>query len=182
MKFNYMKKNDKSRNLKAVRNQIQQIEIYIEKLVVSKTFFFSCPLVSLSVSGHVVQQLEDICQSMKTTNAPCAAESYDRGIHGTLENFHSCVQVLKKKMQTFTTKVSTSTEKHMIGSSPREIEDAVNELQRQLGDFDRTVEEYKQNLDLTVKLQQAVEEVGFGHGGTLKTRYTLLPVCVYYFK
>ncbi|XP_035264086.1 coiled-coil domain-containing protein 141 isoform X1 [Anguilla anguilla] len=102
LKFNYMKKNDKTRNVKAVKNQIQQIEIFVEKL-----------------------------------------------------------QVLKKKMQAFTVKISASTEKHLKGSSPREIEDAVNELQRQLGDFDKVVEEYKHNLDMTVKLQLAMEEYQF---------------------
>lgn len=88
------------------------------------------------------------------------------------------MQVLKKKMQTFTTKASSSSERHLIGSSPREIEDAMNELQRQLDDFDRTVEEYKQNLDMTVKLQQAVEEVGFGHEGTFKTHDRHLCLCI----
>uniref|UniRef100_A0A4W5NQU4 Uncharacterized protein n=1 Tax=Hucho hucho TaxID=62062 RepID=A0A4W5NQU4_9TELE len=34
LKFNYMKRNDKSRNLKAVKKQIQQIEMYNEKLQV----------------------------------------------------------------------------------------------------------------------------------------------------
>uniref|UniRef100_A0A6Q2XU33 Ig-like domain-containing protein n=1 Tax=Esox lucius TaxID=8010 RepID=A0A6Q2XU33_ESOLU len=102
LKFNYMKKNDKSRNLKAIKNQIQQIEIYVEKL-----------------------------------------------------------QILQKRIQAFTVKVTTSTEKHLIGSSPREIEDSVNELQRQLGDFDKTVEEYRQNLDMSVKLQLAMEEYQF---------------------
>uniref|UniRef100_A0A674CYL2 Coiled-coil domain-containing protein 141-like n=1 Tax=Salmo trutta TaxID=8032 RepID=A0A674CYL2_SALTR len=99
LKFNYMKRNDKSRNLKAVKNQIQQIEMYNEKL--------------------------------------------------------------QKRMQAFTVKVTSNTEKHLKGSSPREIEDAVNELQRQLGDFDKTVEEYRGNLDMSVKLQQAMEEYQF---------------------
>lgn len=49
LKFNYMKKNDKSRNLKAVRNQIQQIEIYIEKLVVSKKVWDSFLCLSQSL-------------------------------------------------------------------------------------------------------------------------------------
>ncbi|XP_056121665.1 coiled-coil domain-containing protein 141 isoform X1 [Rhinichthys klamathensis goyatoka] len=102
LKFNYMKKNEKSRNVKAVKNQLQQIEIYIEKL-----------------------------------------------------------QVLKKKLQAFTLKVSSSSERHLIGNSLREIEDALNELQRQVCDFDRAVEEYKQNLDMNVKLQQALEEYQF---------------------
>lgn len=35
-----MKKNEKSRNLKAVKNQIQQIEIYIEKLQVMVSSFY----------------------------------------------------------------------------------------------------------------------------------------------
>ncbi|XP_026074738.1 coiled-coil domain-containing protein 141-like [Carassius auratus] len=102
LKFNYMKKNEKSRNLKAVKNQIQQIEIYNEKL-----------------------------------------------------------QVLKKKLQAFTLKVSSSSERHLNGNSLRAIEDALNELQRQVGDFDRAVEEHKQNLDMNVKLQQALEEYQF---------------------
>ncbi|XP_067300526.1 coiled-coil domain-containing protein 141 [Pseudorasbora parva] len=102
LKFNYMKKNEKSRNVKAVKNQLQQIEIYVEKL-----------------------------------------------------------QVLKKKLQAFTLKVSSSSERHLIGNSLREIEDGLNELQRQVGDFDRAVEEYKQNLDMNVKLQQALEEYQF---------------------
>lgn len=34
LKFNYMKKNEKLRNMKAVKNQIQQIDIYLEKLQV----------------------------------------------------------------------------------------------------------------------------------------------------
>jgi len=67
---------------------------------------------------------------------------------------------LKKKLHAFTLKVSSSSERHLIGNSLREIEDVLNELQRQVGDFDRAVEEYKQNLDMNVKLQQALEEVG----------------------
>lgn len=40
LKFNYMKKNEKLRNLKAVRNQLQQIEIYVEKLQVNNVHTF----------------------------------------------------------------------------------------------------------------------------------------------
>ncbi|XP_041118002.1 coiled-coil domain-containing protein 141-like isoform X2 [Polyodon spathula] len=102
LKFNYMKKNDKSRNLKAVKNQIQQVDMYAEKN-----------------------------------------------------------QMLKKKISNFATKVSAGTEKPVLGSIPREIEEAVNELQKQVVDFDKTVEEYKQNLDMSVRLQQAMEEYHF---------------------
>lgn len=36
LKFNYMKKNEKLRNMKAVKNQLQQIDIYLEKLQVRR--------------------------------------------------------------------------------------------------------------------------------------------------
>ncbi|XP_048050442.1 coiled-coil domain-containing protein 141 isoform X2 [Megalobrama amblycephala] len=78
-----------------------------------------------------------------------------------IEVYIEKLQVLKKKLQAFTLKVSSSSERHLIGNSLREIEDASNELQRQVGDFDRAVEEYKQNLDMNVKLQQALEEYQF---------------------
>lgn len=35
LKFNYVKRNDRTRNMKAVRNQLQQVELYEEKLQVS---------------------------------------------------------------------------------------------------------------------------------------------------
>lgn len=35
LKFNYQKRNDRTRNAKAVRNQLQQVELYEEKLQVS---------------------------------------------------------------------------------------------------------------------------------------------------
>ncbi|KAJ8255366.1 hypothetical protein GJAV_G00204060 [Gymnothorax javanicus] len=97
-----MKKPEKSRNVRAVKNQIQQIEMFIEKL-----------------------------------------------------------QALKKRLQRFTVKISSNTENHPKSSCPREIEDAINELHKQLGEFDNMVEEYKHNLDMTVKLQQAMEEYQF---------------------
>ncbi|XP_048875909.1 coiled-coil domain-containing protein 141 isoform X2 [Brienomyrus brachyistius] len=99
LKFSYMKRNEKIRNIKAVKNQSQQIERYMEKL-----------------------------------------------------------QVLKNKVQALTIKLITSKEQPLKG---REMEDAVNELQRQLGDFDRTMEEFKTNLEMTANLQQVVEEYQF---------------------
>ena len=41
----------------------------------------------------------------------------------------------------------------------REVEDAVNELQRQMGEFERSVSEHRKTLDMTCTLQQAVEKV-----------------------
>jgi len=46
-----MKKNEKSRNVKAVKNQLQQIEIYIEKLQVRKSSFNLLALILLTFSS-----------------------------------------------------------------------------------------------------------------------------------
>ncbi|XP_072572938.1 coiled-coil domain-containing protein 141 isoform X2 [Paramormyrops kingsleyae] len=99
LKFNYMKRNEKIRNIKGVKNQSQQIERYMEKL-----------------------------------------------------------QVLKNKVQAFTVKLTTRKEQPLKG---REMEDVVNELQRQLGDFYRTMEEFKTNLEMTANLHLVVEEYQF---------------------
>lgn len=45
------------------------------------------------------------------------------------------------------------------GGVAREAEDAVNELQRQMGEFQRNVCEHQKTLDMTCRLQQAMEEV-----------------------
>lgn len=67
-------------------------------------------------------------------------------------------QVLKKKMDNL--------EKKVIGSAANEpnakvrvLLGSTSDLQKQLNDFSRVVEDYKQNLDLVEHLQQMMEEV-----------------------
>lgn len=45
------------------------------------------------------------------------------------------------------------------GGVTREVEDAVNELQRQMGELERSICEHQKTLDMTSRLQQAMEEV-----------------------
>uniref|UniRef100_A0AAR2KDP7 Ig-like domain-containing protein n=1 Tax=Pygocentrus nattereri TaxID=42514 RepID=A0AAR2KDP7_PYGNA len=70
LKFNYMKKNEKMRNLKAVKNQIQQIEIYTEKLQVLKKKLqaFALKLSSNSekhLIGSSPRELEDAVNELQ---------------------------------------------------------------------------------------------------------------------
>ncbi|TMS06282.1 Titin [Larimichthys crocea] len=99
LKFNYLKRNDRTRNTKAVRNQLQQVEMYKEKL-----------------------------------------------------------QVLRKRLQGVTARLGSEVKD---GGVTREVEDAVNELQRQMGDFERSVSEHQKTLEMTRRLQQAMEEYQF---------------------
>lgn len=46
-----------------------------------------------------------------------------------------------------------------VGGVAREMEDTTNELQRQMGELERSVREHRKTLDMTFRLQQAVEEV-----------------------
>ncbi|XP_074729180.1 coiled-coil domain-containing protein 141 isoform X3 [Strix uralensis] len=101
LKFNYMKKTEKARNLKVLKIQIQQVDTYAEK-----------------------------------------------------------IQILKKKMHNL--------EKKVIGSVANEpnakvgvLLESISDLQKQLNDFNRVVEDYKQNLDLVEHLQQMMEECQF---------------------
>ncbi|XP_010009389.1 PREDICTED: coiled-coil domain-containing protein 141 [Nestor notabilis] len=101
LKFNYTKKAEKARNLKVLKIQIQQVEIYADK-----------------------------------------------------------IQILKKKMENL--------EKKVIGSVANEpnakvrvLLGSISDLQKQLNDFTKVVEDYKQNLDLMEHLQQMMEECQF---------------------
>ncbi|XP_075009452.1 coiled-coil domain-containing protein 141 isoform X2 [Calonectris borealis] len=101
LKFNYMKKTEKSRNLKVLKIQIQQVDTYAEK-----------------------------------------------------------IQILKKKMDNLEKKVIG-----FVANEPnakvRVLLGSISDLQKQLNDFSRVVEDYKQNLDLVEHLQQMMEECQF---------------------
>ncbi|XP_062972381.1 coiled-coil domain-containing protein 141 [Elgaria multicarinata webbii] len=101
MKFNYSKKTEKSRNLKTLRIQIQQVEGYTEKM-----------------------------------------------------------QVLKKKSENLKKKIFDS-----LATLPSDkagvLSQSINELEKQLSEFGKVMEDYKQNLDLMEHLQQMVEECQF---------------------
>ncbi|XP_010072673.1 PREDICTED: coiled-coil domain-containing protein 141 [Pterocles gutturalis] len=101
LKFNYVKKTEKARNLKVLKIQIQQVDTCVEK-----------------------------------------------------------IQILKKKVDNL--------EKKVIGSLANEpnakvrvLSGSISDLQKQLNDFIRVVEDYKQNLDLVEHLQQMMEECQF---------------------
>uniref|UniRef100_A0A8B9BIB3 Coiled-coil domain containing 141 n=1 Tax=Anser brachyrhynchus TaxID=132585 RepID=A0A8B9BIB3_9AVES len=99
LKFNYTKKTEKARNLKALKINIQQVDTYAEK-----------------------------------------------------------IQVLKKKMDNLEKKFIDSAANELNG---RVLLGSINELQKQLSDFGRVVEDYSQNLNLMEHLQQMMEECQF---------------------
>ncbi|XP_068457611.1 coiled-coil domain-containing protein 141 isoform X2 [Clinocottus analis] len=99
LRFNYLKRNDRTRNTKAARNQLQQVELYEEKL-----------------------------------------------------------QVLRKRLQGAAARLGSEVKDRGVA---KEAEDAVNELQRQMGEFDRSVNEHQKTLEMTCRLQQATEEYQF---------------------
>ncbi|XP_077175687.1 coiled-coil domain-containing protein 141 isoform X2 [Paroedura picta] len=101
MKFNYSKKTEKARNLKALRIQIQQVEMYSEKM----------------------QILRKKAENLKRKTLECSAtQPADRAT------------VLSESMR---------------------------ELEKQLGEFGKIMEDYKQHLDLMEHLQQMMEECQF---------------------
>lgn len=67
-------------------------------------------------------------------------------------------QILNKKMDNLEKKVIC-----WVANEPnakaRVLLESISDLQKQLNDFSRVVEDYKQNLDLVEHLQQMMEEV-----------------------
>uniref|UniRef100_A0A3Q3JC78 Ig-like domain-containing protein n=1 Tax=Monopterus albus TaxID=43700 RepID=A0A3Q3JC78_MONAL len=107
LRFNYLKRNNRTRNLKATRNQLQQVELYEEKL---------------------------------------------RG--------------LRRRLQDVMYRLGSEVKD---GAIAREVEDAVNELQRQMGEFEQSVSEHQNTLEMTSRLQQAMEEYQFWCEGASAT-------------
>lgn len=64
-----MKKNEKLRNVKAVKNQIQQIEVYIEKLQVRKLSFNLILLMFSSESSLSSDLIIQTYNSLSSFNA-----------------------------------------------------------------------------------------------------------------
>ncbi|MEQ2292621.1 hypothetical protein AMECASPLE_024919, partial [Ameca splendens] len=95
-KFNYLKRNDRTRNLKGVWNQLQQMEVYQEKL-----------------------------------------------------------QGLRKRIHRVMAQQGSEVKNTCVA---RQVEDAVNELQRQMGQLERNICEHQKTLDMTCRLQQAMDE------------------------
>nr|XP_009674633.1 PREDICTED: coiled-coil domain-containing protein 141 [Struthio camelus australis] len=70
------------------------------------------------------------------------------------------MQILKKKMDNLEKKVTGSVA-NQPNAKVKVLLGSVSELQKQLRDFGRVVEDYKQNLDLMEHLQQMMEECQF---------------------
>lgn len=65
-------------------------------------------------------------------------------------------KALRKRLQGVTARLGSEVKD---GGVAREAEDAINELQRQMGDFERSVSDHLKTLEMTRRLQQAMEEV-----------------------
>ncbi|XP_015269235.1 PREDICTED: coiled-coil domain-containing protein 141 [Gekko japonicus] len=101
MKFNYSKKTEKARNLKALRIQIQQVEMYSEKM----------------------QILRKKAENLKRKTLECSAtQPADRATV---------------------------------------LSESIHALEKQIREFGKIMEDYKQNLDLIEHLQQMMEECQF---------------------
>ncbi|XP_034741680.1 coiled-coil domain-containing protein 141-like [Etheostoma cragini] len=96
LRFNFLKRNDRRGNTKAIRNHLQQVELNEEKL-----------------------------------------------------------QALRKRVQGVAARLGSEVRD---GGVAREAEDAVNQLQRQMGEFERSVGEHQKTLEMTCRLQLAMEE------------------------
>ncbi|RVE57819.1 hypothetical protein OJAV_G00203180 [Oryzias javanicus] len=98
-RFNYLKRNNRNRNLKVARNQLQQVEVYGEKL-----------------------------------------------------------QAIRKRVHGVEAQLSLQV---TDGGVVQQVEDTINELQKQMGELERSFCEHQKTLDMTCRLHQAMQEYQF---------------------
>lgn len=65
-------------------------------------------------------------------------------------------QVLQKRLQAMTVRLESEV---CNGGVAREAEDTVNELQRLMGDFAWSINDHRRMLEMSRRLQQAMQEV-----------------------
>lgn len=121
LKLNFLKRNDRTRNVNAIRKQLQQLQLYEEKLQVGPA----------AVGGA----------------ASGAARSRSRLLsQGLRERLHTLVERLGSEVN-------------------GEAGAAAAELRGQMREFERSIGDHEKTLEMTRKLQQAMEEVLHHHGG-----------------
>lgn len=65
-------------------------------------------------------------------------------------------QTLQKRLQAVAVRLGSEV---WDGGVAREAEDIVNELQRQMGDFGQSISDHGKSLEMSRRLQQAMQEV-----------------------
>ncbi|XP_042620123.1 coiled-coil domain-containing protein 141 isoform X2 [Cyprinus carpio] len=164
LKFNYMKKNEKSRNLKAVKNQIQQIEIYIEKLQVLKKKLQAFTLkVSSSSERHLIgnslREIEDALNELQRQ-----VGDFDRTVEEYKQNLDMNVKLQQalEEYQFWCDEASSTIVRVGKYSSQCKTKEAVSSLYKQFEKFvwptiPQQEERISQITELAVRLHGAEE-------------------------
>uniref|UniRef100_A0A9J8C8Z7 Coiled-coil domain containing 141 n=1 Tax=Cyprinus carpio carpio TaxID=630221 RepID=A0A9J8C8Z7_CYPCA len=164
LKFNYMKKNEKSRNLKAVKNQIQQIEIYIEKLQVLKKKLQAFTLkVSSSSERHLIgnslREIEDALNELQRQ-----VGDFDRAVEEYKQNLDMNVKLQQalEEYQFWCDEASSTIVRVGKYSSQCKTKEAVSSLYKQFEKFvwptiPQQEERISQITELAVRLHGAEE-------------------------
>ncbi|XP_043104600.1 coiled-coil domain-containing protein 141 isoform X2 [Puntigrus tetrazona] len=164
LKFNYLKKNEKSRNLKAVKNQIQQIEIYIEKLQVLKKKLQAFTLkVSSSSERHLIgnslREIEDALNELQRQ-----VGDFDRAVEEYKQNLDMNVKLQQalEEYQFWCDEASSTIVRVGKYSSQCKTKEAVTSLYKQFEKFvwptiPQQEERISQITELAVRLHGAEE-------------------------
>ncbi|XP_051565066.1 coiled-coil domain-containing protein 141 isoform X2 [Myxocyprinus asiaticus] len=164
LKFNYVKKNEKLRNLKAVKNQIQQIEIYIEKLQVLKKKLQAFTLkVSSSSEKHLIgnnlREIEDTLNELQRQ-----VGDFDRTVEEYKQNLDINVKLQQalEEYQFWCDEASSTIVRVGKYSSQCKTKEAVSSLYKQFEKFvwptiPQQEERISQITELAVRLHGAEE-------------------------
>ncbi|XP_073769243.1 coiled-coil domain-containing protein 141 isoform X2 [Danio rerio] len=164
LKFNYMKKNEKSRNFKAVKNQIQQIEIYIEKLQLLKKKLQAFTLKMSSSSerhliGNSLREIEDALNELQRQ-----VGDFDRAVEEYKQNLDMNVKLQQalEEYQFWCDEASSTIVRVGKYSSQCKTKEAVSCLYKQFEKFvwptiPQQEERISQITELAVQLHGAEE-------------------------
>ncbi|XP_047670586.1 coiled-coil domain-containing protein 141 isoform X2 [Tachysurus fulvidraco] len=162
LKFNYMKKNEKLRNMKAVKNQLQQIDIYLEKLQALKMKLQAFTLPSSSekvLIGSSPRELEDSINELQRQ-----VGDFDRTIEDYKQNLelNMKLQQAMEEYEFWSEEASSTIVRVGKYSSECKTKEAISSLRKQFEKFvwptiPQQEERIKQITELAVHLHGAEE-------------------------
>ncbi|XP_032813151.2 coiled-coil domain-containing protein 141 [Petromyzon marinus] len=169
LRFNYMKKPEKSRKAKAAINQVQQVEMYMEKLPAFKLRW-----------QRFQEKLTDTLNnwSEACTIKPQGIQANERDLAGNVNevegqrgNLGAPGELVGQECLAPGGEVGEWNHKsaEILLNRAEELKADTVELNKDVSELERVVEEYRCNLELTIQLQDAMKDSIFWCEETVST-------------
>ncbi|XP_061431249.1 LOW QUALITY PROTEIN: coiled-coil domain-containing protein 141 [Lethenteron reissneri] len=169
LRFNYMKKPEKSRKAKAAINQVQQVEMYMEKLPAFKLRWQRFQEKLTDTLNNWSEACTMKPQGIQANERDLAADVNE--VEGREGNLGASGELVGQECSAPGGEVGEWNQKstEILLNWAKELKADTVELNKDVSELERVVEEYRCNLELTIQLQDAMKDSIFWCEETVST-------------